>query len=327
MSESKYLKVEIAAFRTAEKNIGFDVFLQIGEENFAHVFSSQTGIDFQRLNTYQERGVQHLYIKKEDEAAFHVFIKARPESALSDEKVGDTKKAALLLNMAEQNLTDIFSTLQVATDLDEKTIQESSKLVKNFLKLMTKNPRSLTMMVRVASHGDYLYYHSLFVSVVSMFLAKASVGNNPRMIEVCGLGGLIHDIGYTQLPKDLLEQPSALNPAQWREMRKHTHYALKMVEGLTNIPDEVRFVLAQHHEEPRGTGYPAGIRGPVIFFPAKVVSLADGFCALVSDRPYRPAFTVEQALNIIKHENGKWDAELIKILCSIFKKGLEKSAA
>ena len=315
-----YVKVDIGSFRTSDKNIGFDVFMKLGESNYAHVFSKQTGIDFQRLTHYQEKGVRYLYIKASDEEAYKDFVRARPDAVLSDDSVPETKKAAALLNLAEQNLTEVFSTLQKSTELSEDALRSSSKLVKNFIKVMAKNPRSLSMMIRVASHGDYLYYHSIFVSVVSMFLAKASVGNNPKMIEVCGLGGLLHDIGYTQLPKDLLESPAALTPSQWREMRKHTHYALKMVEGLTNIPDEVRFVLAQHHEEPRGTGYPAGIRGPVIFFPAKVVALADGFCALVSARPFRPAFTVDQALNIIKHENGKWDAELIKVLCGIFKK-------
>lgn len=315
-----YVKVDIGSFRTSSKNIGFDVFMKLGEANYAHVFSKQTGIDFQRLTHYQEKGVRYLYIKAQDEEAYRDFVRARPDSVIADEEAPETKKAAALLNLAEQNLTEVFSTLQKSSELSEDALRSSSKLVKNFIKVMAKNPRSLSMMIRVASHGDYLYYHSIFVSVISMFLAKASVGNNAKMIEVCGMGGLLHDIGYTQLPKDLLESPTALTPSQWREMRKHTHYALKMVEGLTNIPDEVRFVLAQHHEEPRGSGYPAGIRGPVIFFPAKVVALADGFCALVSARPFRPAFTVEQALNIIKHENGKWDAELIKVLCQIFKK-------
>jgi putative nucleotidyltransferase with HDIG domain len=326
MSNQNYIAVDLADFRNAEKSIGFDVFLKIGENNYAHVFSKQTGIDFQRLNAYQEKGVKHLFIKDTDQKLFDDFKAAKPENLLLSDDVPETKKAAVLLNMAEQHLTHIFTSLETTMDLDTEAMNSSTKLVKNFIKVMTKNPRSLTMMVRVASHGDYLYYHSLFVSVVSMFLAKASVGNNPRMIEVCGLGGLLHDIGYTQLPRDLLEQPTALTPAQWKEMRKHTHYALKMVEGLSNIPDEVRFVLAQHHEEPRGTGYPAGIRGPVIFFPAKVVALSDGFCALVSKRPYRPAFSVDQALNIICHENGKWDAELIKILTMIFKKGSSLAA-
>ena len=321
MSNPDYISVDLEAFRNAGKDIGFDVYLMLNEGNFAHVFSKATGVDFHRLNHYQDKGIRHLYILRTDEQAFKDFVKGRPESVLSDDSVPDAKKAAALLSLAEQSLTEVFSTLQTSTEMSSESLQSSSKLVKNFIKLMTKNPRSISMMIRVASHGEYLYYHSIFVSVISMFLAKASVGNNSKMIEICGLGGLLHDIGYTQLPRDLLESPTALTPAQWREMRKHTQYALKMVEGLPNIPDEVRFVLAQHHEEPRGTGYPAGIRGPVIFFPAKVVALADGFCALVSRRPYRPAFTVEQALNIIKHENGKWDAELIKILCSIFKKG------
>jgi len=327
MDSSEYIKVDVNTFRNAGKNIEFDVFIKLGEKNYAHVFSKVSGVDFQRLSHYQEKGVQYLFIRKEDESVFKQYIQARPETVIQDPHASATKKAAALLNIADKNLSDVFATISKSIPLSDDQVSGSSVLIKNFVKLMTSDPKSLTLMIRVASHGDYLYYHSIFVSVVSMFIAKAAVGGNAKMLEVCGLGGLLHDIGYAQLPRDLLESPNALTPAQWREMRKHNQYAVQMVEGLKDIPDEVRFILAQHHEEPRGTGYPAGIRGPVIFYPAKIVSLADGFCALVSRRPFRPAFSVEQALNIIKHENGKWDADLIKILCQIFKPGSNKLAA
>ncbi|MBI3541753.1 MAG: hypothetical protein HY075_00550, partial [Deltaproteobacteria bacterium] len=72
------------------------------------------------------------------------------------------------------------------------------------------------------------------------------------------------------------------------------------------------------HEEPSGAGYPSGLRGPVIFYPAKIVGLADSFCALITKRPFREAYTIEQALGIIQHEVGKYDRELVKLLVGVF---------
>jgi putative two-component system response regulator len=60
------------------------------------------------------------------------------------------------------------------------------------------------------------------------------------------------------------------------------------------------------------------LRGPVIFFPAKVVGIADSFCALITKRPFREAYTIEQALGIIQHEVGKYDKELVQLLVGIF---------
>ena len=115
-----------------------------------------------------------------------------------------------------------------------------------------------------------------------------------------------------------IDSPTDLTAAQWREMRSHPKLGLKMIEAAQNIPEEVRYIIYQHHEEPSGAGYPSGLRGPVIFFPAKIVGLADSFCALITKRPFREAYTVEQALGIIQHEVGKYDRELVRSLVGLF---------
>ena len=120
------------------------------------------------------------------------------------------------------------------------------------------------------------------------------------------------------LPKEVVDSPTDLTAAQWREMRSHSKLGLKMVDGTPNIPDEVRYIIFQHHEEPSGSGYPTGLRGPVIFYPAKLVGVADSFCALITKRPFREAYTIDQALGIIQHEVGKHDRDIVRLLTNIF---------
>lgn len=327
MATGQYFSIEISVLKATDKHITFDVYLKLSDTNYAHVFSKSTGIDFKRLNSYRDKGVREFYVRNEDKPQYDEFLANRPESIISNPNASNTKKAAALLSLAEQNLSDIFSSLQPQMTLQEEAAEAAKKLVFNFTRVLSKDPKSLALMLKVAAHGDYLYYHSLSVSVVSLFIAKACGVASLRLMEVCGLGGLLHDIGCALLPREILDSPSALTAAQWKEMRQHPHYSVKLIEGIRAIPDEVRFILAQHHEEPRGSGYPAGLRGGVIFFPAKIVALADAFCALTSKRPYRNAYTVEQALNIIKHDSGKWDAELIKILVQIFEQKKPSKAA
>ena len=70
----QYVAVEIGSFRTATRDISFDVFLKLGDDNYAHVFSRTTGLDYKRLAQYIQKGVKQLFIKTEDVVAYKAFI-------------------------------------------------------------------------------------------------------------------------------------------------------------------------------------------------------------------------------------------------------------
>ena len=224
--------------------------------------------------------------------------------------------------MTEQNMAEVFSTV----DVPEETASNTKQVVTNYIDLMSESPKSLSVILRLASHGEYIYYHSIATAIFSMFIAKATGQFNRRTLELVGLGGFLHDIGCTQLPKDITESEGDLSAAQWKEMRTHPKLGLQMIEKTSSIPDEVRYIVYQHHEEPGGRGYPNGLRGPVIYYPAKIVSLADSFSALISKRPFRPAYSIEQAIHIMQSENGKFDRNLLQILSAVFSRKNNKAA-
>jgi putative nucleotidyltransferase with HDIG domain len=218
--------------------------------------------------------------------------------------------------MTEQTMAELF----MQSEVSDETAASTQKIVQSYVEMMLESPRTLALLLKLAAHGDYLYYHSISCAVFSMFIAKASGQFNQRMLEIVGMGGFLHDIGCAQLPKEVVCSPTELTPAQWKEMKSHPKIGLKMLEGASNIPDEVRYIVYQHHEEPGGQGYPNGLHGPVIYYPSKIVALADAFSALITKRPYRAAYTTEQALKIIQGEGTKYDRDLVRVLVSIFSK-------
>ncbi len=267
--------------------------------------------------------MKELFIKTEDQAAYRAFVQRTADSIFNDPNTPTEKKIATLLNMTEQNMAELFS----QTGIPEETAESTQRVVKNYVQLMVENPKTLAVILRLVSHGDYLYYHSIAVAVFSMFVAKASGQFNQRMLELVGMGGFLHDIGCTKLPKEVICATSDLSAEQWIEMRSHPKLGLQMIESTPNIPDEVRYIVYQHHEEPGGQGYPNGLRSPVIYYPAKIVAIADAFSALISKRPFRPAYTPDQAIAILQKEVGKHDRDLVGMLGTIFLRSDGKKVA
>ena len=315
LTPEKLVAVDINDLRSATRDINFDIYLKLAEDNFAHVFARVTGLDYKRLAQYIQKGVTHLYVHKDDMGAYQDFMSHPAYAVFNDPNTTTEKKIATLLNMTEQNMAELFTQLSV----EEDTAANAQRLVKNYVDLVTQSPQTLAIILKLVSHGEYLYYHAIAVAIFSMFIAKASGQLNQRTLELVGLGGFLHDIGYTQVPKEILGSAETnLNAAQWRSIRAHPKLGLNMLEGNSTISDEVRYIVYQHHEEPSGRGYPNGLHGPVIYYPAKIVALADGFSALISKRPYRAAYSVEQALKILQDATGKYDRDLLKVMVSVF---------
>ncbi len=316
------IPIDIATLRGLPRDLTFNIFLKLSDNNSPCIFSTTGGLDYKRLAHYAKKGIKQLHIRVEDLDLYRLFVSKSAQSVFKDPDSSRERQIASLINITEQNITEIFEYF----DVSEETAQVTQKLIRNYVDVMIQSPSTLSLLLQLVSHGDYLYYHSIAVSIFSMFVAKGCGQFNQRTLEIVGLGGFLHDIGSIQLPKGIVCSPDALTEDQWKEMRTHPQIGLKMVENAPSIPDEVRYIIYQHHEEPSGYGYPNGIRSPVIYYPAKIVALADAFSALISKRPSRPAYSVEKAGEIIRNSQGKYDRALLKVFETVFVRQIKKSA-
>ncbi len=319
----KYISIPLQSLKTGNREIDFDIYIKLSEDNYAHLFSRTTGIDYKRLFQYAQKGVTELYIRPEDELLYQKFSGETAEVIMNNPSLASEKKVACIINMTEQTMVEIFSKFSI----DDQVADSTKKVVNNYVELLHSDPKSLVMLMRLVSHGEYLYYHSIAVAIFSIFLSKASGLFNRRLIETIGLGAFLHDLGCVHIPREITESPHDLTAAQWKVMRAHPKVGLQMLEKATTIPDEVRYIVYQHHEEPGAQGYPNQIGGNAIYYPAKIVSVADGFSALISKRPFRAAFSTEQAMHIIQSDPGKFDREIVRLLITLFTKKAEKKAA
>jgi len=124
----------------------------------------------------------------------------------------------------------------------------------------------------------------------------------------------MHDIGKIGIPDAVLQKPGKLDPDEWAVMQRHAEIGAEIIgEDDSDLLNMAREVAQNHHEKWDGSGYPQGLKGAAIPISARIVALADVFDALTSERPYKKAWPVEQATDLIREQSGKhFDPELVE---------------
>ncbi|BAF61049.1 hypothetical protein PTH_2868 [Pelotomaculum thermopropionicum SI] len=117
-------------------------------------------------------------------------------------------------------------------------------------------------------------------------------------------GALLHDIGKLGVPDRILHKPGPLDPEEWEVMRRHPVYAWEMLSQIEHLRPALDIPYC-HHEKWDGTGYPRGLKGAEIPFPARIFAVVDVWDALCSERPYRPAWPREKAIAYLIEEKGR----------------------
>ncbi|MBQ7450299.1 diguanylate cyclase [bacterium] len=169
----------------------------------------------------------------------------------------------------------------------------------------------------IDAKDTYTKGHSTGVARYSEALARA-YGLEEKEIERIKLGAVLHDVGKIGIPEQILRKPTSLSDEEWQIMKQHPTIGVeKVIKPNRQLHDLIPMVK-YHHERYDGKGYPEGIKGTDIPLAARIVSVADAYHALVSDRPYRKGMSIEQACDILQEGAGtQWDKELVRIFVSI----------
>ncbi|WP_217874430.1 response regulator [Pseudoalteromonas shioyasakiensis] len=193
--------------------------------------------------------------------------------------------------------------------------------VKNHLSLVQAEQLQLAHIDLIQRLGRAAEYkdtdtgeHIARMSRYSKVLALA-YGMSEYEAEQLKQAAPMHDVGKIGIPDSVLLKPGRLNENEYEHMKQHALIGAKILENSTSPLLQLAHKLAlEHHEKWDGTGYPYGLKCEEISIEGRIVTIADVFDALTSKRPYKKAWSVEEALDLLKDEAGKhFDPQLVDL--------------
>ncbi len=184
----------------------------------------------------------------------------------------------------------------------------------------------LALAQAVDAKDHYTHMHSR--SVANMAAAVATrLGLSPAEVENTRMAGLLHDVGKIGIPDAILNKPGPLDPAETLQMRQHS----AMGDRITKTIDALRYIaplVRAHHERWDGLGYPDRLKGEAIPLPARIVTVADAFDAMTSDRVYRPGRSIAKAAEELLRERGsQFDPAVVDALVAYIGERLPNGGA
>lgn len=206
---------------------------------------------------------------------------------------------------------------------DEKVLRLVAKRLEEALERLSHlRALDLSREAALKALGQVLEYRDLETKghterVVELALRLGRAVGFPDL-EGLRLGAYFHDLGKLALPDEILRKPTVLHPDEWRVVKTHPQVGLEILKNLPFLPQTALNVVLYHHERWDGSGYPRGLKREEIPLEARIFAVADVYDALLSPRPYKRAWMVEEAKKELGAQAGKGlDPKLVAVFLDL----------
>lgn len=190
--------------------------------------------------------------------------------------------------------------------------QQLQQAITPMVNSIIRNPNATMWLTRMKNADNYIYKHSLSTSVWSVMLGR-QIGLPSNELESLAIGALLCDIGMLNIPFELIKTPGKLSNDNIKIIQTHVNISIDALEAIPGISQQDIMIVSNHHERCNGQGYPKGIGSRDIPVMAKIVSIADSYDAMTSQRLHASAKSPVIAIKQLYELRGtSYQAELVE---------------
>lgn len=211
-------------------------------------------------------------------------------------------------NSCKQVLQKAIQQFSITDKLETKGLEDC---VNSVISEILKTPDVQVSLNDIASNDEYTYTHSVSTMVYSLMIAR-KLNYNEQKLAILGMGTLLHDIGKMLIDKDVMFKEGKLTQQEYEYVKMHSLYGYQAMRRINSVSEQVRLIAYMHHERLDGSGYPQGLQGDALNEYIRIVSIADVYDALTTDRCYRKKWPANKAMDFLVERSGKeFDPELV----------------
>lgn len=240
----------------------------------------------------------------------------RTNTQLYDITVEDEFDAAQEVHeFASRTVDNLFDDIRLGGEVDGAKVKQA---VNGCVDSIVRNPDATIWLTRIQAKSETTAQHSMNVAALSIVIGKA-LNMSPQELEDLGCCAMLHDVGKTRVPEEIVMKEGPLTEDEVVEIRKHCEHGKDILASTKSVLSGAAEVAHAHHERIDGTGYPRGLEGEKIPRNAKIVAIAEAYDCMTSRQVYREAISPSKALQELYTARGtQFDEEyVVKFIDSI----------
>ncbi|MGN0415617.1 MAG: HD-GYP domain-containing protein [Agathobacter sp.] len=268
-------------------------------------------LDQYMIDSLIQMGIMTVYIQsnEDDEPDKPLVVSAEAKRKIAQLRTEDPAKVSLSASVRKR-VAEGIQFIYNSPDSKEAT-QATTSIATELLNAINSNDAIALDISALKTSDEYTFKHSVDVATIAMIVAKQQGFSDPEIHEI-GVCGLLHDIGKTKVPLEILNKPGRLDDQEFTIMKQHSVYGYHMVKDRNEFSTAVCLGVLQHHEKINGSGYPMGVDDSKISPYARVLAVADIYDALVTERPYKAAYSQRDAVEMIMSMTMELDINAMK---------------
>lgn len=271
-----------------------------------------TELDDYLIESLKKMGVPGIDIRTgivEEETDDQPEIKAEAKKQIDKLSVADRAKVYLSESVKKRVAEGVQYLYQ---DTESEDFTDATKsITDDLMKAISDNDAIAVDISALKISDEYTFKHSVDVATMAMIVSRQYGLSDQEVYEI-GISGLLHDIGKSKIPNELLNKAGKLTDEEFAFMKQHSLLGYGILKNKEDLSDSIKLGVLQHHEKINGSGYPMGVTAEKINLFAKIISIADIYDALVTERPYKKAFTPRNAVEMIMSMTEELDIKVMK---------------